>query len=350
MSTREERANKRNEAKTDASVAKTEASAAAQKSEKQTSKTRKKKSPIEEVSVAEAQPLTLTSEKTAGPSLISIIYDGGDSEPERQLVILPYGVIDEYWRNANIVYFRSSGTSNENCGWLCGTFFPTGGITTKIISEKTTEFNSECRDTGGHLLKMSDIVNNVGTFIGIEPFSLALANVLGDIIYSEPVFQKTIKPPEFDNYSAGPSIQQVFDAFNAYFISEQQLILSYQLTPPNIGLWGWRFGNFSLAKFCQERWGMIPHIMVPPLSVVDKLNKEDTCNFIKRYGASVDLDILRDSLKRLHGKLKRSKCNGEVTIMVNVFAMKGRGIHKRTQKRKNKRNNPKKTKQQYKKR
>lgn len=287
----------------------------------------------------------IITEKGNGP--ISIIYRSEQAgEAERQIVILPY-LRDAYWQNTNIAYFRSSGTSNENCGWLCGTFFPTGGITTKIRDgDKTIGINSECPGTEGHLLKMSDIISNVGVFIGIEPFCLKLAKVIGDIIFSPTVFKQKTKPPEFDNYDAGPTIEQVFNAFTSYFISEQQLMLSYQLTPPNIGLWGWRFGNFVLADFCKGMWGNIPHIMAPPLSALSKLNKESTCNFIKQHDASVNFDVLRAALVKLHGPKARNACLSQVNQMQNVFgrtatAKGGRtatakGIHRRSQKRKTK--------------
>lgn len=301
----------------------------------------------------EAPPLHLekiadpiSTEQIAGP--ISIIYKSEHGvEPERQIVILPY-VRDEYWQNTNIAYFRSTGSSNEGCGWLCGTFFPTGGITTKIKEGgKTIGINSECPGTEGHLLKMSDIINNVGVFVGIESFCTTLALVIEDIIYSPSVFKKTPKPPEFDNYMAGPTINEVFNAFNSYFISEQQLMLSYQLTPPNLGLWGWRFGNFVLADFCKSRWGDIPHIMAPPLSAVPKLNKETTCNFIKQHDASVNFDVLHNSFKILQGPKPRNACVSKVNAMERVFNM-AKGIHNRSKKRKNTKNKREKTKQQNK--
>ena len=89
-----------------------------------------------------AKKASTLEETGAVSSLKSIIYAG---ERERQLVILPYGIRDAYWQNSNITYFCSSGTSNEGCGWLCGTFFPTGGITTKIVEKKNSRYRPNMR-------------------------------------------------------------------------------------------------------------------------------------------------------------------------------------------------------------
>jgi hypothetical protein len=292
---------------------------------------------LDEAAAAMPPPDEETSIAISRDSPISIMYKSGNyGQPERQIVILPY-MPDPYWQNPNIAYFQSSGTSNADCGWLCGTFFPTGGITTKIKEDqKTIGMNSECLGTEGHLLKMSDIID-LGVFIGIENFYLALAQEIESIVFSKAVFKIHPKPPEFDNYDAGPSIIQVFYAIDSYFISEQQLMLSYQLTQPNIGLWGWRFGNFTLADFCKRRWGEINHIRLPPVSALTKLNKEDTCNFIKENEASVNFEALSAECMRLQGKTKRLTCISKVVQIDSAFKMKdwgsmfkpGKGIRKR---------------------
>jgi hypothetical protein len=290
---------------------------------------------------AKASSLKEANETETDSSLKSIIYFG---ERARQLVILPYGNSDAYWQNSNITYFRSSGTSNEGCGWLCNTFFPTGGITTKIVeNKKTVGIDETCAGTAGHLLKMSDIINNVGVFVGIEQFCMALATILEDIVFKD-IYRKP-KRTEFSNYDSA-TVTDAFSAFFSYFISEQQMKLSYQLTPPNTGLWGWRFGNFELSEFCKERWGDLPHFVVPPLSSLRILNNEDTCEFLKQEDASVNFSVLHDLFARLQGK-PRVICISTVNRIESIMSRTAKGI--RTKKWKTTRNRNKRTIRQNKK-
>ncbi len=217
--------------------------------------------------------------------------------PDRQVIILPYER-DELWEIPNIAYFRSSGTSNEGCGWLCGTFFPTGGITTKIKLDEKTRINDECVGTGGHLLKMSDITNRVcssGVVRSIDSFYTAFATEL-NIFLNQGQDRTRI---------TAPTIIQLFDAFSTYFLSEQQLLLSYRLSFAyseeglhHIGLWGWKCTNtnnnetFKLSDFCNTRWGgrCLP-ISIP--NRVEILNSVKSCEFIKRHSASVNFEEMR---------------------------------------------------------
>ena len=179
---------------------------------------------------------------------------------------------------------------------------------------------------------MSDIINNVGVFVGIESFCMTLAREIERITF-ENVWHKP-KPKEFSNYS-NATISEAFNAFSSYFISEQQMKISYQLTPPNTGLWGWRFGNFELSEFCKERWGNPPHFVVPPLSSLHKLNNEETCEFLKQEDASVnysDLHILFLSLQ----KNNRLECIS-IVIRIESIMSQAKGIRTKKWKTKNKR-------------
>jgi hypothetical protein len=222
----------------------------------------------------------------AGPQMPSIIIRGEGGNPDRQVIILPYEP-DLLWQIPNIAYFRSSGTSNQGCGWLCGTFFPTGGITTKEKINNKTMFQDECVGTMGHLLKMSDITNGAtrnGIIKSIDSFYDSLSLEIDKFLEREP---RTLY--------ITPSILSLFDAFNTYFLSEQQLILSYRLsfTPDllhHVGLWGWectdtKNNTYSLSDFCNRRWGNLPPIDVP--SNVSIISSEDACNFIKHHQANV---------------------------------------------------------------
>jgi hypothetical protein len=279
-----------------------------------------------------------------------------DSEPDRQLVILPYEPDDLGWQIPNIVYFRSSGTSNEGCGWLCGTFFPTGGITTKIKqNKKTVGINDDCAGTEGHLLKMSDImsgVTSVGINKNIDSFYTMLANAINVFLQFEEV-----RPAQRTLYIT-PTILDLFNAFSTYFLSEQQLLLSYRLSITHsdegwqhIGLWGWECtgsknkNTFKLSDFCKERWGNPSPIDIP--NKVDIMNKEDACIFIKENNANVNFEGMKKILIAHNKDPKNGKpfttiqAFGTVLQLNNFFSqpLLAKGIQKKnkiTNKRKRK--------------
>jgi len=277
------------------------------------------------------------------PSII--IHNGvGDPNPPRQVIILPYES-DELWRKPNIAYFRSSGTSNEGCGWLCGTFFPTGGITTKIKDgKKTVGIDDTCDGTEGHLLKMSDITNGAtsnGIIRSISSFYAALADVLFRYFNSNTV-PKNI---------SSPTILNLFDVFNTYFLSEQQLLLSYRLSFTHseeglhhIGLWGWECKTFKLSDFCNTRWGNPTPINIP--ISINILDNTGACEFIKHYNASVNFEEMHSRIVA-HNMIdgKQFRCT-EINLVLHIDRIyyqavkaKAKGIQKKnkiTNKRKRK--------------
>jgi hypothetical protein len=278
------------------------------------------------------------------PSIPSIIIRNNDRNPDRQVIILPYER-DELWQNPNIAYFCSSGTSNTGCGWLCGTFFPTGGITTKIKDgEKTVGIDDECKGTGGHLLKMSDITNGAtsnGIIRSIDSFYTELTVVLNTYFAS-------IRGPM---HIPPPTLLNLFDVFNTYFLTEQQLLLSYRLSFTHseeglhhIGLWGWECETFKLSDFCNARWGNPTPINIP--ISINILNNTDACEFIKHYNASVNFEEMHSRIvahNMANGRQFRSSAINTV-IQLNSFfyrppIIKAKGIQKRnkiTNKRKRK--------------
>ena len=303
----------------------------------------KKRNSKEDKSNTNPAPLEDDAEADAEiiPSIPSIIIRNNDRNPDRQVIILPYER-DELWQNPNIAYFRSSGTSNEGCGWLCGTFFPTGGITTKIKDgKKTVGIDDTCNGTEGHLLKMSDITNGAtssGIIRSIDSFYTELAGVLYSYFYSKLV-RKNIPPP---------TILNLFDVFNTYFLSEQQLLLSYRLSFTeglhHIGLWGWECETFKLSDFCNTRWRNPTPINIP--ISINILNNTDACEFIKHYNASVNFEELRSIIvadNMIDGRQFRCPALNIVIQLNSSFyrplIIKAKGIQKRnkiTNKRKKK--------------
>lgn len=247
-------------------------------------------------SSAKAMPPEIMDDSGHGHEIPSIIIRE-DGNPDRQIVILPYERSD-LWQIPNIAYFRSSGTSNKGCGWLCGTFFPTGGITTKAkISGKST-FDEECRGTGGHLLKMSDITNDTsvqGIIKSIYSFYTDLATEIDRFFVQELPRKLYITPTIFE----------LFDAFNTYFLSEHQLLLSYRLSftedlHDHIGLWGWECTDsknktYKLSDFCNKRWSNPTPINVPNRDI-NIMSSEGACNFIKQNNASVEFNEIHERI------------------------------------------------------
>ena len=195
------------------------------------------------------------------------------SDVERQIVILPYGFDDGIWPLPNIAFYLSSGTSNKGNEWLANTYFPTGGLVTKTAKPN---FDDDCdneSDDSGHILKMSDM-HSEAYYIGIRDFLINLINALTPFILT------------MDDYFR---VENLIKAFYNYFITEHQILLSFLLTSPNTGLWGWRFGGGALTNFCKlRRQYEGPYINLETNTKPTELNKKQACNEIKRHGAALD--------------------------------------------------------------
>ena len=252
-------------------------------------------------------PLEFSDNAEAEIIIPSMIIQNGN--PDRQVIILPYENDDgALWKKPNIAYFRSSGTSNKGCGWLCGTFFPTGGITTKIRDgKKTVGINDTCDETEGHLLKMSDITNGatiLGIVRSIDSFYTTLANVLLPFFKNKPANRNL----------PAPTILNLFDAFNTYFLTEYQILLSYRLSftggSEHIGLWGWKYDTFKLSDFCNNRWENPTPITIPTRNII--LNNTGACEFIKEHNANVNFEEMQRIFFVDNGGSYRSNALGDI--------------------------------------
>lgn len=259
----------------------------------------------------------------------------------RQFVIVPKSG-QQFWGAPNIAFFRTTGSSNEETEWLKDTFYPTSGLTCKSYdsSKKNCNYN-EC-DTKkptyfkGHIAKMSDYTSlpsmRIYTFELFE-FMKGLIEVLNSASF--------ILTDEFyPNYGI-ESINMLEKAFLDYFLTEDQLKLSYQLTPDNTGLWGFRLGNFSLSEFCRKRWGQLPKFHVPPYPEQCTENTDDVYRFIVNNNANIEFDNMKSKISIIPEMITNTFA---VRTKIDQFIYKYKIARGGNKKKKTKKTKAKKTK------
>jgi hypothetical protein len=214
----------------------------------------------------------------------------------RQFVII--NKRDSVWNTPNIAFFRTTGSSNEETEWLKDTFYPTSGLTCKPydFSKKICNYN-DC-DTKkmtyfkGHIAKMSDYTS----LPSMRIYTFELFVFMKDLIdvLNSTSFILTDEFVNYPNYGI-ESINMLEKAFLDYFLTEEQLKLSYQLTPDNTGLWGFRLGNFSLSEFCRKRWGTLPKFHVPYTEQCTE-NTDEVYRFIVNNDANIEFDDMKSKI------------------------------------------------------
>jgi hypothetical protein len=274
-------------------------------------------------------------------------YGDGTDTDSRLFVICRHpesSTPETFWVRPNIVFFRSTGTSNKERGfeWLRGTFLPTTGLSCSeqtfqedadgnktIYIEKIVDFgcneNEEIRRKRGHISKMSDYTNIKGDttiFIGLESFlhdmiaelDYQLRDIVSFGLTDESIKTLIEKYPDLihteKDRSTGTQISVLFNAFTSYFLTEQQLKISYLLTGKNTGLWSFKCGTFSLSDFCIKRWSTESE---PMLSMLKSQNIGDyaarnffagykdvneTYEFIESNGANVEFSEMTEIIQR----------------------------------------------------
>jgi hypothetical protein len=119
----------------------------------------------------------------------------------------------------------------------------------------------------------------------------AITRVFPGYPYKE-IDDKMLSYPGFGSDIGAKYIFALEATIQNYFLTEEQLKLSYQLTPDNTGLWGFRFGDFSLSEFCRVRWGPLPKFNVPPVEICTP-NTDSIYNFIRDNNANIEFDDMQ---------------------------------------------------------
>jgi hypothetical protein len=242
-----------------------------------------------------------------------------------------YDAPETFWPTPNMTFFLSTGTSNINKGyeWLRGTFFPTSGLACSsfvenqeeseanmVVNNKISDFH-ECTDSRrqlkGHIVKMSDYMSEGfgSVFYGLEHFLDDLGKELLQVILKD--FDTIIcsrfdkdnlsnrdylmsKYPDLMNANNATN-DKIFNLNNAftYFITEQQLKLSYCLTPDNTGLWSFTCGDFSLSEFCKKRWGNPSKIYLPDIETITGV--DEAYDFIVSQNANIEFSEMKKIIK-----------------------------------------------------
>jgi hypothetical protein len=283
-------------------------------SQKQKTSTQKVKS-----STASASDVILTSAtraitgfasaaSAASAEIISSIDYCDYLDTHRQIVIVSASG-EQFWPVQNMAFFRTSGTSNDGTEWLRGTFYPTSGLTCKHRDTPDIIRNyAEClkgnRDhVSGHIAKMSDYTTVRGFRVSTpdlfpfmrDLFDGALLPAITRVFPGYPhkqVDDTMLSYPGFGSDIGHKYIFALEATIQNYFLTEEQLKLSYQLTPDNTGLWGFRFGDFSLSEFCRLRWGLLPKFNVPRVETCTP-NTDSIYTFIRDNNANIEFDDMQ---------------------------------------------------------
>jgi hypothetical protein len=221
----------------------------------------------------------------------------------RQTVIVPTSG-EQFWPAKNMAFFKSTGTSNKGCEWLRGTFFPTSGITCRKRDDETIYNYAECvkgdpNHFAGHITKMSDytrlILPDLMNFMR-DLFDGVLLPQMSRVFPLYPrtkITDEMLTYPSF-GHGAFQYIDKLAEIISDYFLTEEQLKLSYQLTADNTGLWGFTFMTFSLSDFCRQRWGALPKFNVPNINIEQCASDTgDVYDFIVRNGANIEFDVMK---------------------------------------------------------
>jgi hypothetical protein len=342
MSTREDRRRKRDDTKTADSLKNqlSAAKAADEVSEKVSKKTSQKKQAAKAADEKDvsAASFALASSASSSASTASLeIIDSIDycdtNETHRQIVIVPKSG-EQFWPTQNMAFFKTSGTSNEGTGWLSGTFYPTSGLTCKHGGTRDIIRNYEqCEKDNpghfnGHIAKMSDYTS-VREHRIITPYLFQFMTDLFDGVLRSTITQvfpgypykaiddKMLSYPDFGSDIGDKYIFNLEKTIKNYFLTEDQLKLSYQLTPDNTGLWGFRFGDFSLSEFCRERWGPLPKFNVPPIELC-RDNSDDVYDFIRENIANIEFDDMQSQVSQLLTPETKKKSN-ELFIRIITY-------------------------------
>ena len=260
----------------------------------------------------------------------------------RQFVIVSKSG-EQFWSTSNMTFFRTSGTSNEGTAWLTGTFYPTSGLTCKPYSSSNKIFNyNECETKKsthfkGHIAKMSDYTS----LPSMRIYTFELFGFMQDLI--DALNTNFILTDEFVNYPnyGIKSINMLENAILDYFLTEDQLKLSYQLTPENTGLWGFRLGNFSLSEFCRQRWGPLPKFDVPDVEQCTE-NSDDVYTFIVANKANIEFDDMKREILIIPKMILNTlELRTQLDTFISKYIIAKRGGEYKSKKKKSKNNKTK---------
>jgi len=252
----------------------------------------------------------------------------------RQFVILPKSG-QQFWSTPNMTFFRTTGTSNEGTAWLTGTFYPTSGLTCKPYSSSNKICNyNECETKKkthfkGHIAKMSDYTS----LPSMRIYTFELFEFMKDLIKAL-LNINFILTDEFVNYPnyGIESINMLENAILDYFLTEDQLKLSYQLTPDNTGLWGFRFGDFSLSEFCRQRWGPLPKFNVPDIEQCRE-NSDDVHRFIRDNRANIEFDDMKREISIIPKMILNTlELRTQLDTFISIYSKRGGNIKKSSKK------------------
>ena len=185
-----------------------------------------------------------------------------------------------------------------------------------VVNNTISDFH-ECADSRrqlkGHIVKMSDYMSKGfgSVFYGLEHFLDDLGKELLQVILKDfdiiicSRFDKDnlsnrdylmVKYPDLMNANNATN-QKIFNLYNAfsYFITEQQLKLSYCLTSDNTGLWSFTCGDFSLSEFCKKRWGDPSKIYLPDSATIAGV--DEAYDFIVSQNANIEFSEMKEIIK-----------------------------------------------------
>ena len=246
------------------------------------------------------------------------IYMDEEERKKRDFVIYNAESISCSWPTKNMIFFKSSGSSNIGSDWLSNTYFPTNGLSCHVENAETNVniFNKFGDHTGletmrhvhGHIIKLSDYTKILKRkeqiektspsayyeFKQLAPFYKFLTEKLIYFITNEDFINenKNLILERKEKYKKYTYYIDLLNAITNYFSCEDQLKISYALSDNNEGLWSWEFCNITLADICKERWEELPDKINKVKSDIDKeyLNTDETYNYIVYKEADTDFD------------------------------------------------------------
>lgn len=285
------------------------------------------------------------------------IYMDEEERKKRDFVIYNSELINCSWPTKNMIFFKSSGSSNIGSDWLSNTYFPTNGLSCHVENPENNVniFNKFGDHTGletmrhvhGHIIKLSDYtkilkrkeqiektsINAYYEFKQLAPFYKFLTDKFIYFITNESFINenKNLILERKDKYNKYTYYTNLLNAITNYFSCEDQLKISYALSDNNEGLWSWEFCNITLADICKERWGELPEKINKVKYNTDKdyLNTDETYNYLVYKQADTDFDtflkfIMDNDLFKRYGvyseflnEYRENYMLGSVPLIVN---------------------------------
>lgn len=248
------------------------------------------------------------------------IYMDQKEQKQREIVIYhhPSEFYDCSWASTNMVFFKSSGTSNIGSDWLSNTYFPTTGLSCHGETDEMPFFNKYNDHTGietlrhvhGHIVKMSDYTNflkiqkskpmavHYYEFEKISSFYKNLLDTLNtfftdDFIRNNKELIIARKSKYNFKYFAN-----LIKSIQDYFSCEEQIKTSYRLSDNNEGLWSWEFCDITFVDICKQIWGGTLPSKINKIKSTDitneYLNTDETYEYLLSKNAIVDFKHFLD--------------------------------------------------------